>query len=108
MILALIFECQPEKKKRGQISRFDICHGNPIRCRGRRGIMNSKAVAICYLCRKRPGTTRDHVPPKNLFPRPRPSSLVTVPCCEKCNNRFSKHDEYFRLFASCCINRSSE
>jgi hypothetical protein len=26
----------------------------------------------------------------------------------ECNNRFSKHDEYFRLFASCCINRSPE
>ena len=69
--------------------------------------MTSKGVAICYLCRKRTGTTRDHVPPKNLFPRPRPSNLITVPCCEKCNNRFSKHEEYFRLFASCCINRSS-
>ena len=70
--------------------------------------MKSKVVPICYLCRKRSGVTSDHVPPKNLFPRPRPSNLITVPCCRECNNRFSKHDEYFRLFASCCINRSSE
>ena len=40
--------------------------------------------------------TRDHVPPRNLFPEPRPSDLITVPCCRNCNNSASKDDEYFR------------
>lgn len=39
----------------------------------------------------------DHVPPKNLFPPPRPSSLVTVPACSACNQGASEDDEYFRL-----------
>ncbi len=41
--------------------------------------------------------TRDHIPPQNLFPRPRPSDLITVPCCAKCNKSFELDDEYFRL-----------
>lgn len=40
--------------------------------------------------------TRDHIPPRNLFPEPRPSDLITVPCCRQCNNSASKDDEYFR------------
>ena len=58
----------------------------------------------CYLCGSTQSITRDHVPPKNLFPKPRPSNLVTVPCCYKCNNRYSKEDEYFRLAVCCPIN----
>lgn len=42
-------------------------------------------------------TTRDHIPPRGLFPAPRPHNLVTVPACEKCNHGSSLHDEYFRL-----------
>jgi hypothetical protein len=38
----------------------------------------------------------DHVPPRNLFPEPRPSNLVTVPACGRCNERASQDDEYFR------------
>lgn len=40
--------------------------------------------------------TRDHVPPKCLFPRPRPQ-LITVPACHPCNDSFKRDDEYFRL-----------
>jgi len=31
-----------------------------------------------------------------MFPEPRPESLITVPCCSKCNSAFSKDDEHFR------------
>ena len=41
--------------------------------------------------------TRDHVPPKCLFPKPRPLNLVTVPACPTCNQSFKLDDEYFRL-----------
>ena len=41
-------------------------------------------------------STDDHVPPKNVFPKPRPSNLVTVRSCQPCNNGESKNDEYFR------------
>lgn len=39
----------------------------------------------------------DHIPPKLLFSRPLPNNLITVPACNKCNNKASKDDEYFRL-----------
>jgi hypothetical protein len=65
------------------------------------------AVMHCYLCGSTVGMTRDHIPPKGLFPRPRPSNLHTVPCCHSCNNRASKDDEYFRLSVSSLINRNA-
>ena len=40
-------------------------------------------------------TTRDHVPHRALFPRPRPTDLITVPACESCNNVSSLDEEYF-------------
>ena len=52
---------------------------------------------LCIFCSARPATTRDHVPPKNLFPTPRPSNLITVPTCDICNLGSSNDDEYFRL-----------
>jgi len=48
----------------------------------------------CVYCGIRPGTTRDHVPPKALFAPPRPD-LITVPCCIHCREGQSCDDEYF-------------
>src|SRR5262245_66145122 len=42
----------------------------------------------------------DHTPPGNLFAKPRPSTLVTVPSCTSCNGGASQDDEYFRLMAA--------
>jgi hypothetical protein len=47
-------------------------------------------------------STRDHVPPKNLFIPPRPR-LITVPACETCNGSTSAIDEEFRVFVSAKI-----
>lgn len=66
-------------------------------------------TAICYLCRKRPATTKDHVPPRNLFPRPVPIGMrlhERRPACKPCNGRFSPFDEYLRLAVSAPVNRS--
>lgn len=49
------------------------------------------------MCGK-PATTDDHLPPKCVFPKPRPSNLITVRACEDCNGRSSLDDEYFRDF----------
>jgi len=54
---------------------------------------NDKA---CIYCQSRKDMTMDHIPPKALFPEPRPSNMITVPCCKQCNESFSKDDEYFR------------
>lgn len=50
---------------------------------------------ICFLCGK-PATTDDHLPPKCIFPKPRPSNLITVRACEDCNGGSKLDDEYFR------------
>lgn len=55
---------------------------------------------MCVLCGKRPATTKDHIPPKGIFPKPRPNDLVSVPACFKCNLGASKHDELFRVYLS--------
>jgi hypothetical protein len=52
----------------------------------------------CYLCGSTDSITNDHIPPKGFFPEPRPSNLITVPCCQKCNNAFSKDDEAVRAW----------
>jgi len=56
----------------------------------------------CYLCGSTENLTREHIPPKCLFPKPIPSGLRlhTVPCCYACNNSGSQDDEYLRL-ATC-------
>ncbi len=53
----------------------------------------------CAYCGAVGVVTRDHVPPLNLFPEPRPSNLnlITVPACQACNASFKLDDEYFRL-----------
>jgi len=58
--------------------------------RGRRG-------KDCYLCGC-PAETQDHIPPKGLFQKPRPTNMITVPACHRCNNSGAKDDEYFRWF----------
>jgi hypothetical protein len=51
----------------------------------------------CIYCGSREKITSDHIPPKCLFPDPKPTNLITVPSCEKCNNSYKKDDEYFRI-----------
>jgi hypothetical protein len=52
---------------------------------------------ICIYCGKSNKMTVDHIPPKGIFSSPRPSNLITVPCCDKCNLSYSKDDEYLRI-----------
>lgn len=54
----------------------------------------------CYLCGISNPTTKDHVPPKGFFPEPRPTNLITLPCCNACNHSYTMDDEAMRvLFA---------
>jgi len=50
----------------------------------------------CTYCGNTENITKDHIPPKNLFSPPRPNNLISVPCCQNCNQIASKDDEYFR------------
>jgi hypothetical protein len=60
-----------------------------------------KHIGQCVYCGLVKPLTKDHVPPKCLFPKPLPP-LITVPSCEECNSRcFSKEDEYLRDVLIC-------
>jgi len=67
--------------------------------------MNDKRCAICGAVG---ATTSDHLPPKNLFPKPRPNDLITVPSCLRCNIGGSQHDEEFRVFLSLQLGMENE
>ena len=54
-----------------------------------------KQCALCGL--EKDDLTREHVPPKSVFPSPRPENTITVPSCHDCNSSFKLDDEYFRL-----------
>jgi len=59
----------------------------------------------CVYCGKIAPITEDHVPPKSLFAKPRPSNLIKVPSCKEChseNKQVSQDDEYFRLMLTLC------
>jgi hypothetical protein len=70
------------------------------------GRVDGRTCATCAYCGA-PATTRDHVPPKNLFLRPRPSNLITVDSCNDCNNGNSANDEKFRTFISLSVGVAS-
>jgi hypothetical protein len=49
----------------------------------------------CVYCGSLSNITQDHIPPKSFFPKPRPSNLITVPACKKCNQGYGKDEELF-------------
>jgi len=54
---------------------------------------------ICYLCGNRPNeSNKDHIFPKGLFNKPRPSNLPQLFTCKQCNNGLSHAEELFRVF----------
>jgi hypothetical protein len=60
--------------------------------------MKARSSEICVICGLQPAKTDDHVPPKCIFPRPRPSDLITVRTCLDCNKSTSKFDEVLKVF----------
>jgi len=53
--------------------------------------------SACIYCGATDDLTDDHVPPENIFPKPKSSDLITVPACKPCNRGFSLDNEYFRI-----------
>lgn len=54
----------------------------------------------CYLCGSKENLTRDHLPPLCMFRPPLPDNLITVSCCQPCNDSFKLDDEALMIFAS--------
>ena len=61
----------------------------------------------CFLCGARDNLTSEHIPPDGFFLEPKPTNLITVPCCEACNNGHSKKDDLFRLVTSFAHNKNA-
>lgn len=59
----------------------------------------------CAYCGERRELTRDHVPPRCLFSKPRPGNLITVPSCSSCNAELSKDDQHFHIMITLGIDR---
>src|SRR4051812_32449628 len=55
-----------------------------------------RRTGICAYCGESGNITRDHVIPRCLFPRPLPQDMLTVPACDSCNGRKSRHDDFLR------------
>jgi len=56
-----------------------------------------KQIIPCIYCGSTENPTDDHIPPKNLFAKPRPNNLITVPSCKSCNNGFHLDDDYLQM-----------
>lgn len=55
---------------------------------------------ICSICGNENELTREHIPPKGIFLKPRPKNTITVLSCKKCNDDTKLDDEYFRFWVT--------
>lgn len=56
--------------------------------------MKRKRLGFCALCGHEKELTRDHTPPKCLFPRPQNNPII-LHTCRECNNGTASQDEEF-------------
>lgn len=57
-------------------------------------------TGICVYCGEKGVVTKDHVPPKCLFPPEARVNLITVDACPTCHDSYKLDDEYFRVIIS--------
>jgi hypothetical protein len=55
---------------------------------------------LCAYCGGKGALTRDHVPPRAIFPDDPAHrvNLITVPACQRCHGKFSSDDQYVHLW----------
>lgn len=70
--------------------------------------MAHRNKSLCGFCGKEYATTKDHIPPKSIFPKPRPLDLITIPSCRKCNNGSAILDEKFKAYLGLHVAQSGE
>lgn len=68
---------------------------------------DSRLEGYCIYCGGKP-ETRDHVPSKIIMDKPFPENLPVVPACDKCNQNFSKDEEYFACLIECILRGTTE
>lgn len=70
-------------------------------------ISDFRLEGYCVYCGGKP-ETRDHVPSKIILDKPFPENLPVVPACNKCNQDFSKDEEYFACLIECVLRGTTE
>jgi hypothetical protein len=66
-----------------------------------------RSAIRCAFCGTSPTGTKDHIPPRGIFPKNRPQ-LITVPACLRCNQGTSKIEEAFRVYLSLRVGVNNE
>lgn len=69
--------------------------------------MKKTKTEKCVFCGKEGKVTNDHIPPRNIFPKPLDNDvkLITVPACPVCNSESSKlDDESFKVYIGLVTN----
>lgn len=67
-----------------------------------------KTERVCYLCARPGADTKDHIPPRDIFPEKPTGQLITVPAHYNCNHCFHKEDELFRNLIAAASTRTPE
>ncbi len=57
-------------------------------------------IGICSICGEMNELTKEHIPPKSIFLKPRPQNTITVFSCKRCNQDTKLDDEYFRFWVT--------
>ena len=67
-----------------------------------------KKSKLCYLCGKPNSDTKDHVPPRGIFPATPKGQLLTVPAHKSCNGKYAEDDELLRNLVIAASGRTIE
>lgn len=70
-------------------------------------ISDLRLDGLCIYCGGEPDT-RDHVPSRIIIDNPFPDNLPVVPSCNKCNQDFSKDEEYFACLIECILRGTTD
>jgi hypothetical protein len=73
----------------------------------RKLFFDERNAALCVFCGD-PPATREHVVLRVLLDDPLPDDLPLVGSCQRCNNGFSKDEEYLACLVECVICGSAE
>jgi hypothetical protein len=71
-------------------------------------MIKKKRSKLCYLCGQTNADTKDHIPPRRVFPEIPMGQLLTVPAHTSCNGKFSEDDELFRNLVIAASSRTPE
>lgn len=67
-------------------------------------VRHTNRCVYCGTALTKANSSADHIPPKCIFPRPRPLDTITVQSCQTCNGLANNDDEAFKVAISMQVN----